>query len=114
MTDEIGWLDFYATCPCVSSQERRRSKQHAVQAEKEIVLSTVFTVCYDVFSGFAHFSRSTQQLLDADLLAFLLQRLLMKSHISMWSFILFKLSIYYISWSTLLVRMLSIFAVRAY
>lgn len=74
MTDEIGWLDFYATSRGISNEERRRSKQHAVQAEKEIVLSKVFTVCYDVFSGFAHFTRSTQQLLDADLLAFLLQR----------------------------------------
>ncbi|KAF3450713.1 hypothetical protein FNV43_RR06802 [Rhamnella rubrinervis] len=73
VTDEIGWLDFYATCRCLCGQERRKSKQRALQAEKEIVLSTVFTICYDVFSGFAHFSRSTQQLLDADLLAFLLQ-----------------------------------------
>lgn len=74
MTDEIGWLNFYVMCPSVSCRERRRSKQHALQAEKEIVLSMVFTICYDVFSGFAHFNRSTQQLLDADLLAFLLQR----------------------------------------
>ncbi|XP_060675784.1 uncharacterized protein LOC107428532 isoform X3 [Ziziphus jujuba] len=73
VTDEIGWLNFYVTCPSVSCRGRRRSKQHAVQAEKEIVLSIVFTICYDVFSGFAHFNRSTQQLLDADLLAFLLQ-----------------------------------------
>ncbi|EXB74552.1 hypothetical protein L484_026249 [Morus notabilis] len=73
VTDEIGWLDFYAAFPSVSSQERRRSKQHCLQAEKEIVLSTVFTVCYDIFSGFAHSTRSTQQLLDTDLLSFLLQ-----------------------------------------
>ncbi|KAF4350896.1 hypothetical protein F8388_008078 [Cannabis sativa] len=73
VTDEIGWLDFYAPFPSVSSQERRRSKQHVLQAEKEIVLSTVFAACYDVYSGFAHFTRSTQQLLDSDLLSFLLQ-----------------------------------------
>ncbi|XP_034207150.1 uncharacterized protein LOC117621000 isoform X1 [Prunus dulcis] len=72
VTDEIGWLDFYAACPPKRSQERRKSKLHAIQAEKEIALSAVFTVCYDVFSGFAHFSRSTQQSLDTDLLDFLL------------------------------------------
>ncbi|CAL1378217.1 unnamed protein product [Linum trigynum] len=71
VTDEIGWLDFYAASGSLSSQERKRSKQHAVQAEQEIILSTVFTICYDVFSGFAHFSRSTQKPLDAELLEFL-------------------------------------------
>ncbi|RVW26936.1 hypothetical protein CK203_103662 [Vitis vinifera] len=73
VADEIGWLDFYAAFPLGFNQERRRSKQHAIQAEKEIILHTVFTVCYDVFSGFAHFSSSTQQPLNADLLAFLLR-----------------------------------------
>ncbi|KAJ4831726.1 hypothetical protein Tsubulata_038277 [Turnera subulata] len=73
VSDEIGWLDFYAECSCLSIQERERSKQHAIQAEKEIFLSTVFTVCYDVFSGFAHLSRSTQQTLDSGLLPFLLR-----------------------------------------
>ncbi|KAI5602651.1 hypothetical protein BDE02_01G169100 [Populus trichocarpa] len=73
VSDEIGWLDFYAACSFLSNQERERSKQHTIQAEKEIILSTVFTVCYDVFSGFAHFSRSAQQPLDAELLAFLLR-----------------------------------------
>ncbi|XP_034695820.1 uncharacterized protein LOC117921982 [Vitis riparia] len=73
VADEIGWLDFYAAFPFGFNQERRRSKQHAIQAEKEIILHTVFTVCYDVFSGFAHFSSSTQQPLNADLLAFLLR-----------------------------------------
>ncbi|XP_048439986.1 uncharacterized protein LOC103966463 isoform X4 [Pyrus x bretschneideri] len=72
VTDEIGWLDFYAACPPKRSQERRKGKLHAIQAEKEIALSAVFTVCYDVFSGFAHFSRSTQQSLDTHLLDFLL------------------------------------------
>ncbi|KAK9266110.1 hypothetical protein L1049_003456 [Liquidambar formosana] len=70
---EIGWLDFYAEFPCINNQERRRSKHHAIQAEKEIILSTVFTVCYDVFSGFAHFSNSTQQPINSNLLAFLLR-----------------------------------------
>ncbi|KAK8551245.1 hypothetical protein V6N12_039893 [Hibiscus sabdariffa] len=72
VTDEIGWLDFYGNCSFTSNYEKR-SKQHAIQAEKEIILSNVFTVCYDVFSGFAHFSRSAQQPLDSHLLAFLLQ-----------------------------------------
>ncbi|KAF5932055.1 hypothetical protein HYC85_028226 [Camellia sinensis] len=76
VTDEIGWLDFYSSFPSIFNQERRRSKQRAIQAEKEIILNTVFTVCYDVFSGFAHFTSSTQQPLDANLLAFLLQSLL--------------------------------------
>ncbi|KAJ8773445.1 hypothetical protein K2173_004275 [Erythroxylum novogranatense] len=70
--NEIGWLDFYASYSSLSNQERKRSKQHAIQAEKEMILSKVLTVCYDVFSGFAHFSRSTQQTLDAELLRFLL------------------------------------------
>ncbi|XP_038716791.1 uncharacterized protein LOC120010155 isoform X2 [Tripterygium wilfordii] len=73
VTDEIGWLDFYAAPPYFCNQEKKRSKQHAIQAEKEIILSKVFTVCYDVFFGFAHFSRSTQQALDPELLAFLLR-----------------------------------------
>ncbi|KAF5453112.1 hypothetical protein F2P56_028049 [Juglans regia] len=73
VTDEIGWLDFYASFACIGNQERRRSKHCTIQAEKEIILTTVFTVCYDVFSGFAHFSRSTLKPLDADLLEFLLR-----------------------------------------
>nr|XP_004302877.2 PREDICTED: uncharacterized protein LOC101310236 isoform X2 [Fragaria vesca subsp. vesca] len=73
VTDEIGWLDFYAACPPKTIQERRKSKLHAIQAEKEIALSAVFTVCYDVYSGFAHFSRSTHLSLDTGLLEFLLQ-----------------------------------------
>ncbi|XP_011072404.1 uncharacterized protein LOC105157667 isoform X3 [Sesamum indicum] len=72
--DEIGWLDFFAAYNCQLCQERRRSKYHPIQAEKEIIFYTVFTVCYDVISGFAHYSNSTQQTLDPDLLEFLLQR----------------------------------------
>ncbi|KAM1241132.1 hypothetical protein ACFX2J_046368 [Malus domestica] len=72
VTDEIGWLDFYAACRPKRSQARQKCKLHPIQAEKEIALSAVFTVCYDVFSGFAHFSRSTQQSLDTHLLDFLL------------------------------------------
>ncbi|PIA64790.1 hypothetical protein AQUCO_00100334v1 [Aquilegia coerulea] len=71
VAEEIGWLDLYAAVPCISHHERRRSKQHAIQAEKEIILSAVFTVCSDMFSGFAHFSNSTQQSLDGDMVAFL-------------------------------------------
>ncbi|KAL7162500.1 hypothetical protein ACSBR2_042901 [Camellia fascicularis] len=51
VTDEIGWLDFYSSFPSIFNQERRRSKQRAIQAEKEIILNTVFTVCYDVSVG---------------------------------------------------------------
>ena len=74
VTDEIGWLDFYGAISSINNQEKRRSKHHTIQAEKEIILSEVFTVCYDVFSGFAHFSRSAQQPLESELLAFLLRR----------------------------------------
>ncbi|KAF8025614.1 hypothetical protein BT93_F2453 [Corymbia citriodora subsp. variegata] len=70
--DEIGWLDFYAS-QTASCPDRKRSKQHVIQAETEIILSRVFTTCYDVFSGFAHFSRSTLQPLDSEVLAFLLK-----------------------------------------
>ncbi|KAL4626065.1 hypothetical protein ACB092_05G068900 [Castanea dentata] len=72
--DEIGWLDFYAAFSYICNRERRRSKQYPIQAEKEIILTTVFTVCYDVFSGFAHFSRSTLLPIDMNLLEFLLRR----------------------------------------
>ncbi|XP_030968902.1 uncharacterized protein LOC115989371 isoform X2 [Quercus lobata] len=71
--DEIGWLDFYAAFSYMCNQERRRSKQYPIQAEKEIILTTVFTVCYDVFSAFAHFSHSTLLPLDTNLLEFLLR-----------------------------------------
>lgn len=73
VANEIGWLDFYAASAskfCV----KRRSKQHPIQAEKEIILYTVLTVCYDVIAGFAHYNNSAQQPLDAKLLDFLLQR----------------------------------------
>lgn len=74
VTDEIGWLDFYAAFNSKFYHEGKRSKQHAIQAEKEIILYTVFTACYDVISGFAHFSNSTKQPLDSKLLSFLLGR----------------------------------------
>lgn len=74
INDEIGWLNFYASLSFVPNLEKKRSKQHLIQAEKEMIISAVFTVCYDVFSGFAHFSRSTLQPLDAELLGFLLRR----------------------------------------
>ncbi|KAK6125014.1 hypothetical protein DH2020_041288 [Rehmannia glutinosa] len=74
IVDEIGWLDFLAAYNNQICQERRRSKHQPIQAEKEIIFYTVFTVCYDVISGFAHYSCSTQQTLDAELLDFLLQR----------------------------------------
>ncbi|XP_058074252.1 uncharacterized protein LOC131222995 isoform X3 [Magnolia sinica] len=73
VTEEIGWLDFYNAVPGISHQERKRSKQHAIQAEKEIILPAVFNVCSNVFSSFGYFSKSTQQSLDANLVAFLLR-----------------------------------------
>lgn len=74
VTDEIGWLHFYpAFKGGEACQDRRRSKSHTIQAEKEIILYNVLTVCYDVISGFAHYSNSTQQPIDSKLLEFLLQ-----------------------------------------
>ncbi|KAJ0698196.1 hypothetical protein HanLR1_Chr10g0377451 [Helianthus annuus] len=71
--DEIGWLDFYAPLRSKFHHDGRRSRQQATQAEKEIILYTVLTVCYDVFSGYAHYSNSSQQPMDANLLSFLLR-----------------------------------------
>ncbi|KAJ0440803.1 hypothetical protein HanPI659440_Chr16g0622261 [Helianthus annuus] len=72
--DEIGWVDFYASLKSKFQYDGRRSRQHAIQAEKEIILYTVLTVCYDVFSGFAHYTNSSQQPLDSNVLSFLFQR----------------------------------------
>ncbi|PIN20957.1 hypothetical protein CDL12_06352 [Handroanthus impetiginosus] len=69
--DEIGWLDLFAAHNCPLGEDRRRSK-HPLQAEKEIILYAVFTTCYDIISGFAHYSSSTQLTLDSELLEFLL------------------------------------------
>nr|GEY49828.1 LETM1-like protein [Tanacetum cinerariifolium] len=69
--DEIGWLDFYAPLKSKFQYNGRRSRQRAIQAEKEIILYTVLTVCYDVFSGFAHYSSSSQQPLDTDVISFM-------------------------------------------
>ncbi|KAI3777836.1 hypothetical protein L1987_47639 [Smallanthus sonchifolius] len=71
--DEIGWLDFYPSLKSKFQYDGRRSRQHAIQAEKEIILYTVLTVCYDVFSGFAHYTNSSQQPLDSNVLSFLFQ-----------------------------------------
>ncbi|XP_047311901.1 uncharacterized protein LOC124915260 [Impatiens glandulifera] len=71
VNDEIGWIDFYAAFRSMLNQDRRKTSKHAFQAEKEIILATVFTVCSDVFFGFAHFIKSTKQPLDANLLPFL-------------------------------------------
>ncbi|PWA37344.1 LETM1-like protein [Artemisia annua] len=73
VVDEIGWLDFYAPLRSKFHHDGRRSRQHAIQAEKEIILYTVLTVCYDVFSGYAHYSNSSQQPMDKKLLSFLLR-----------------------------------------
>ncbi|XP_076881224.1 uncharacterized protein LOC143529283 [Bidens hawaiensis] len=71
--DEIGWLDFYAPLRSKFHHDGRRSRQHAIQAEKEIILYTVITVCYDVYSGYAHYTNSSQLPMDANLLSFLLR-----------------------------------------
>ncbi|XP_076898363.1 uncharacterized protein LOC143551906 isoform X2 [Bidens hawaiensis] len=71
--DEIGWVDFYASLKSKFQYDGRRSRQHAIQAEKEIIVYTVLTVCYDVFNGFAHYTSSSQQPLDSNVLLFLLQ-----------------------------------------
>ncbi|KAG9449181.1 hypothetical protein H6P81_009146 [Aristolochia fimbriata] len=73
VTEEIGWFKFYTAVPSVRCQVRRRTKQHAIQAEKEIIFSTVFKVCSDVFLRFAHFSKSTHQPLSPKLVTFLLR-----------------------------------------
>ncbi|KAH6758827.1 hypothetical protein C2S51_019062 [Perilla frutescens var. frutescens] len=71
--EEIQWLDLFAAYNCQFFQEGRRSKSQPIQAEKEIIFYTVFTICYDVISGFAHYTSSTHQNLDSRLLEFLLQ-----------------------------------------
>ncbi|XP_073116129.1 uncharacterized protein [Elaeis guineensis] len=71
VSEELGWLDFYPALPCMRHQERKRSKQHALQAEKEIILSTVFGICSDMFSSFSHYSKETQASLDAKLVLYL-------------------------------------------
>ncbi|KAL7600898.1 uncharacterized protein LOC111910290 [Lactuca sativa] len=71
--EEIGWLDFYSPLRLKFHHDGRRSRQQAIQAEKEIILYTVLTVCYDVFSGYAHYTSSSQQPMDANLLSFLLR-----------------------------------------
>ncbi|KAL8465948.1 hypothetical protein ACS0TY_035160 [Phlomoides rotata] len=70
--DEICWLDLFAVYYC-NLWQGRRSKNQPIQAEKEIIFYTVFTICYDVISAFAHYTSSTQQSLDPHVLEFLLQ-----------------------------------------
>lgn len=70
--DEISWLDFYAPLKCKFQYDGRRFRKH--QTEKEIILYTVLTVCYDVFSGFVHYTTSSQKPLNSDVLSFLSQR----------------------------------------
>ncbi|XP_071901461.1 uncharacterized protein [Coffea arabica] len=72
VTDEIGWLHFYPAVGFEWCQDRRRSRQRMIQAEKEIVLYKVLTACYDVISEFAHYSHSRKQPMDSNLLEFLL------------------------------------------
>nr|XP_043623924.1 uncharacterized protein LOC122595596 [Erigeron canadensis] len=71
--DEIGWLDFYVPLRTKFHHDGRRSRHQTIQAEKEIILYTVLTVCYDVFCGYAHYCNSSQQPMDANLLSFLLR-----------------------------------------
>ncbi|XVF74539.1 hypothetical protein PTKIN_Ptkin13bG0118100 [Pterospermum kingtungense] len=55
VTDEIGWLDFYGAISCISYRDLRRSKLHAIQAEKEMISSKVFTPKPGEVSGFTDF-----------------------------------------------------------
>ncbi|KAL8118659.1 uncharacterized protein LOC141723887 isoform X2 [Apium graveolens] len=70
ITDEIGWLDFYAEYNC-KFQDKRKSKKRTIQAKQEIILYTVFTICYDVFSGLAHYFSTNQRPVDSKLHEFL-------------------------------------------
>ncbi|KAI3928802.1 hypothetical protein MKW98_024403, partial [Papaver atlanticum] len=54
--------------------DRRRSKQHTIQAEKEIILSAIFTACSDVFSAFEHYQTSTRHSFDMKVAACFQQR----------------------------------------
>ncbi|CAI9114179.1 OLC1v1014838C1 [Oldenlandia corymbosa var. corymbosa] len=72
VTDEIGWLHFYPLVSLEWCQHKRKSKRQMTQAEQEIILYRVLTACYDVISGFAHYSNSTQQPMNSYLLEFLL------------------------------------------
>ncbi|KAK1362892.1 LETM1 domain-containing protein [Heracleum sosnowskyi] len=71
ITDEIEWLDFYAEYNCKFYQDIRRSKKRTIRAKQEIILIKVFTTCYDVFSGLAHYFSTSQRPLDSKLLVFL-------------------------------------------
>ncbi|KAJ0986095.1 hypothetical protein J5N97_004451 [Dioscorea zingiberensis] len=71
VTEEIDWLDLYSEVPCIRRQDRRRSKQCPRQAEKEIILSAVFSVCSDIFSNFALYCEKIEQSPNADVVAFL-------------------------------------------
>ncbi|KAF6163445.1 hypothetical protein GIB67_029294 [Kingdonia uniflora] len=73
LAEEVEWLDFYVVVPGISLNERKISKHHPIQTEKEIILFPVYSVCSDVFSGFSHFSSSTQQSLDENVVTFLLR-----------------------------------------
>lgn len=91
--DEIGWLNFYSAYNNQLCQERRISKHPPIQAEKEITLHAVFTVCYDVILGYAHCSNSSHQALGSDLLDFLLKRWSINQtcqHYCFFSFFLFS------------------------
>ncbi|XP_020264024.1 uncharacterized protein LOC109839962 isoform X2 [Asparagus officinalis] len=61
VAEEIGWLNLYAAESSTKSQDRKRLKSRAIQAEKEIILSTVFGVCSNMFSGFDHYIDKTEQ-----------------------------------------------------
>lgn len=71
VAEEIGWLELYAADSLTKNQERKRLKPHVIQAEKEIILSTVFGVCQDMFSSFAHYSEKTEQFLSPNVQAYL-------------------------------------------
>ncbi|RZC90486.1 hypothetical protein C5167_029619 [Papaver somniferum] len=70
VVEECGWVNFYSTIPYTDLNDRRRSKQHTIQAEKEIILSAVFTTCSDVFSAFEHYQTSTRHSFNIKIAAY--------------------------------------------
>ncbi|KAK1312125.1 hypothetical protein QJS10_CPA07g00827 [Acorus calamus] len=74
VTEEIGWLNFYATFPGTEHQDRKRLKQHIIQAEKEIIHSTALKICSDMFSSFTHYAKSSEPSLHENSISFIKER----------------------------------------
>ncbi|KAL6350130.1 hypothetical protein AAG906_004068 [Vitis piasezkii] len=72
-SDEIGWLDFYLAFP-LDSIKREGGPNRCHPSKERDYFTSCFTVCYDVFSGFVHFSSSTQRTLKCRLVGILASR----------------------------------------